>query len=274
MTYRVRVIVLRSLLLGVIALTVVLGANTVGAMIAKVEAQSLRAETASVPTVTIPPPSIPTLEDLPNPFNDQSQWLPPDRPTLAAVGCHEYAPAHPTNYDMRVAVDAGGNPVHNDPIVVLHETVGSASSAINTFQTAHYQDNDQVSYHSLIKRDGTIVCIVPPEMRAFGAGNSVFNGPNGPETVRTNAAFPASVNNFAYHTSLESPSDGRGNGRRHSGYTEAQYQSLAWLIAQTGVPDYRVTTHRDVDRSGNRLDPRSFDTQRFMALLHHYSGRG
>lgn len=182
----------------------------------------------------------------------------------------ENAPAHPTNYGERFTQDVNGRPVSNDLIVVIHETVGSASSAINTFQTPHPRDEDQVSYHSLIKRDGTVVYIVPPEMRAFGAGSSVFEGANGPETVRTNPAFASSVNNFAYHTSLETPADGRGNGSRHSGYTEAQYQSLAWVVAQTHVPDNRITTHRIVDRSGTRRDPRSFDSQRFMGLLRSY----
>ncbi len=182
----------------------------------------------------------------------------------------QQAPAHPTNYGERFLVDAGNQPVYNDLIAVIHETVGSADSAIRLFQTAHYRDSDQVSYHTLIRQDGTVVYVVPPERRAFGAGNSVFVGPNGVETVRTNAAFPPSVNNFAYHISLETPADGRGNRRTHSGYTEAQYRSLAWVIAQTQIPDERVTTHQTVDRSGNRLDPRSFDRQRFFTLLHSY----
>ena len=177
---------------------------------------------------------------------------------------------HPTNYEPRMARDLNGNPIHNEMIVVLHETVGSARSAINTFRNAHPNDSDQVSYHSLIQRDGTILYLVPPEMRAFGAGNSVFNGPNGAETVRLDPILPASVNNFAYHTSLESPPDGQGNGRTHSGYTNAQYQSLAWLIAQSTIPDIRITTHQAVDRSGTRHDPRSFDRQRFLTLLHGF----
>ena len=85
--------------------------------------------------------------------------------------------------------------------------------------------------------------------------------------------MPPSVNNFAYHVSLESPSDGRGNSRTHSGYTQAQYESLAWLMARTNIPDSRITTHRAVDRSGNRMDPRSFDSSRFLNLLHRYPTR-
>ncbi|MGK7891596.1 MAG: N-acetylmuramoyl-L-alanine amidase [Leptolyngbyaceae cyanobacterium] len=193
---------------------------------------------------------------------------------LVATGytpVEEVAPADPSNYGYRYLTDIDGNPVNNAMIVVLHETVGAASSAINTFQTPHTDENLQVSYHSLIRRNGNIVHIVHPQMRAFGAGNSVFEGSGGPETVRTHPIFPGSVNNFAYHTSLESPSDGRGNQRSHSGYTEAQYRSLAWLIAHLPVPDERITTHKAVDRSGSRMDPRSFDGQKFLRLLHGYN---
>ncbi|MEM0980694.1 MAG: peptidoglycan recognition family protein [Cyanobacteria bacterium P01_H01_bin.58] len=181
--------------------------------------------------------------------------------------------ADPSNYGDRYSSDAYGNPINNEFIAVLHETVGSAQSALNLFKTYHPNDNDQVSYHTLIGRDGTVYYIVPPEKRAYGAGNSVFDGPNGVESVLTNPAFAASVNNFAYHVSLETPSDGRGNGPRHSGYTQAQYESLAWLLARSSIPDARITTHRNVDRSGNRQDPRSFDFDRFFSLLHRYPSR-
>ncbi|MBE9157716.1 N-acetylmuramoyl-L-alanine amidase [Nodosilinea sp. LEGE 06152] len=194
----------------------------------------------------------------------QAQAAPPRQVT---------ALADPSNYGDRYATDIDGRILQNDFIAVLHETVGSAQSAINLFRTHHPRDQDQVSYHALIGRDGTIYYIVPPEKRAFGAGNSVFNGPNGPETVRTNAAFPPSVNNFAYHISLETPGDGMNNRRSHSGYTQAQYASLAWLLAQTTIPDSRITTHQAIDRSGNRMDPRSFNGQGFFALLRRYPTR-
>lgn len=181
--------------------------------------------------------------------------------------------ADPTNYGDRFLTDISGQVVRNDFIAVLHETVGSAQSALNLFRTRHPRDQDQVSYHALIGRDGTVYYIVPPEKRAFGAGNSVFDGPNGPETVRTNAAFPPSVNNFAYHVSLETPGDGFNNRRSHSGYTQAQYNSLAWLLAQTTIPDNRITTHQAVDRSGNRIDPRSFNSSSFFGQLRRYPTR-
>ncbi|WP_448572214.1 N-acetylmuramoyl-L-alanine amidase [Trichothermofontia sp.] len=202
---------------------------------------------------------------------------PPQQRTPVPNALAAYAPkqavalAHPTNYGDRVRVDVYGKPVHNALLVVLHETVGSAASTVGFFQTPHYRDAEQASYHTLIDLAGTIVYIVPPEKRAYGAGNSVFEGPNGPEAVTTKIGLPPSVNNFAYHISLETPSDGFHNGARHSGYTEAQYQSLAWLVAQTGVPADRITTHAAVDRSGERQDPRSFDRDRFVTQWHFYT---
>jgi N-acetylmuramoyl-L-alanine amidase len=182
----------------------------------------------------------------------------------------EVAIAHPTNFGRRFMQDLSGRSVNNDAIVVLHETVGSAQSTINYFQTPHPNDDDQVSYHTLIKDDGTIVYLVPPDRRAFGAGNSLFVSNNSSEAVQTNPDFPPSVNNFAYHISLVTPPDGRDNASRHSGYTRAQYQSLAWLVAKTGIPDSRITTHKGVDRSRQRQDPRSFEGEYFLRLLSFY----
>ncbi len=177
----------------------------------------------------------------------------------------------PSNYGDRYLQDINGNPADLEPLIVLHETVGSAASAINLFRTFHSQDDDQASYHTLIRQDGTVVYLVPPEKRAFGAGDSIFVGSNGSETVRTHPTFPPSVNNFAYHISLESPPDGYDNTSGHSGYTPNQYQSLAWLVAKTGVSDERITTHRLVDRSGLRTDPRTFSFAQFFKLLQTYT---
>jgi N-acetyl-anhydromuramyl-L-alanine amidase AmpD len=187
--------------------------------------------------------------------------------------------ANATNYGERVSQDGNGKPVYNQPIVVLHETTASASSAVNTFQNFHDNDKDQTSYHTLIRLDGAVIYLVPPDKRAFGAGNSVFESPNGVETVQTNPNLPPSVNNFAYHVSLETPPDGWGTKEsEHSGYTNSQYYSLAWLIAQSQVPNNRVTTHRAVDRSGQRIDPRTFDFDKFFNILNTYRqstrGRG
>lgn len=185
----------------------------------------------------------------------------------------EAAQADATNYGDRYATDIYGNALNNDWLIVLHETVGTADGAIRTFQTPHPNDDDQVSYHTLIRLNGTIVYIVPPEKRAYGAGNSAFRTANGIETVRTDPRFPPSVNNFAYHISLETPPDGHHDNPTHSGYTREQYQALAWLISRTPVPDDRITTHQAVDQSGSRMDPRSFNAQQFFTLLHAFPER-
>ncbi|MBO3461655.1 peptidoglycan recognition protein family protein [Aetokthonos hydrillicola Thurmond2011] len=195
--------------------------------------------------------------------------------TIASV--RQYRPkykiawANPTNYGDRFNRDVNGVAVNNQPIIVLHETDASASSVINFFQEPHQDESVQASYHTMIQLDGTVVYIVPPEKRAFGAANSEFNGSYGLEAVQTNPQLPSSVNNFAYHVSLETPPDGHMNTEpTHSSYTEAQYRSLAWLIAQSNVPDERITTHKAVDRSGQKIDPRSFDFDKFFNLLHEY----
>jgi hypothetical protein len=178
--------------------------------------------------------------------------------------------ADSTNYGQRFIKDALGKLAEHAPIVVLHETVGSVSSAVNFFQTPHPYDDDQVSYHTLVGLDGTVYYLVPPDKRAFGAGNSAFVGSAGEESVKTNPDLPASVNNFAYHISLETPADGDNNNSSHSGYTSPQYQSLAWIVAKTSVPPERITYHKIVDRSGSRQDPRSFNAQTFLQLLENY----
>ncbi len=185
---------------------------------------------------------------------------------------HENIAIDPSNYGERYTKDIHGLPVNHQPIIVIHETSYSASSAINFFQTPNQDEKVQASYHALIKLDGTVVYLVPSEKRAFGAGNSVFEGDYGAETVQTNPNLPPSVNNFAYHVSLETPADSWGDDKNetHSSYTQLQYNSLAWLIAQSQIPDRRITTHRLVDRSGRKLDPINFDFNRFFNFLHLY----
>lgn len=186
---------------------------------------------------------------------------------------YEIAWANSTNFGERFAKDVYGNFLTNPPIIVIHETAATASSTINFFKTPHDDESVQASYHSMIALDGTVVYLVPPEKRAFGAANSVFEGALGSETVQTNPHLPPSVNNFAYHIGLETPPSGLDANTKesaHSGYTDAQYYSLAWLVAQSNVPDERITTHKAVDRSGQKIDPRSFDSEKFLNILHSF----
>lgn len=178
-----------------------------------------------------------------------------------------YHPAHPTNYDQRMRLDANGNPVLNIPmIIVLHETVVSEEETLNLFRTSHNDDDSQASYHMLIPEDGRRVRIVADANRAFGAGNSAFQN----YSIRLKPGAAGSINNIALHLSLVSPSDGRGDAPTHSGYSDRQYQSAAGQVllwqAHYGIPLNRLTTHRAVDQSKTRTDPRSFAWDQFLAV--------
>ncbi|WP_216903052.1 peptidoglycan recognition family protein [Synechococcus sp. CCY 9618] len=166
----------------------------------------------------------------------------------------------PSNYGERFRRDAFGRPVDPTPqVVVLHETVYGIDSAVNTFMTPHPRDEDQVSYHTLIGLDGQVVEALDPSKRAFGSGNSAFDG----RWVVTNPEVGGSINNFALHLSLETPIDGEDDAPAHSGYTSAQYDAMAIVLARWmrryGIPAGHITTHRHVDLGGERMDPRSFD---------------
>jgi N-acetyl-anhydromuramyl-L-alanine amidase AmpD len=177
----------------------------------------------------------------------------------------------PSNYAERLSHDAFGNPLSTRPsLVVLHETVFGLQSALNTFLSANSRDEDQVSYHLLIGEKGNAVQALDPSKRAYGAGYSAFAG----EWVVTNPELDGSVNNFALHVSLETPLDGEDNAESHSGYSSAQYDTLAVALAdwmqRFKIPPERITTHRHVDLGHERADPRSFDwdalQQRLAAL--------
>ena len=174
----------------------------------------------------------------------------------------------PTNFGKRFRRDAFGRAVDPTPrLVVLHETVYGMNSAIQTFRTPHPNDGDQVSYHALIGEDGQVIQLLDPSKRAFGAGNSAFNG----QWVVTNPKVGGSVNNFALHVSLETPLDGENDNAGHSGYSSAQYDALAALLAdwmgRYPITFETITTHRAVDLGGERADPRSFNWQALQERL-------
>lgn len=181
-----------------------------------------------------------------------------------AIPAEQLKPADPSNFGERETRDAWGRRLQSHPmVIVLHETVISGPQTVALFQTYHPEDDQQVSYHLLIERDGSRLRIVPDQKRAFGAGMSAF----GDVTLRTKPASVGSINNIALHISLVSPEDGRDDRDGHSGYTDAQYKSLAGQVllwqAAFGIPMTRVTTHAAVDRSHSRYDPRSFRWDRF-----------
>ena len=176
--------------------------------------------------------------------------------------------AAPTNYGERVHLDAQGQRIDPTPaVIVLHETVYSLGSAINTFTTPHPNDADQASYHTLVGQKGEIVQVVDPSKRAYGAGHSAFDG----RWVFTSKHFSGSLNNFALHVSLETPPDGATSGQQHSGYTPAQYDALSRVLAdwmvRYKIEPHAITTHRHVDLGNARSDPRSFDWSALQTRL-------
>ena len=173
-----------------------------------------------------------------------------------------------TNFGERYDKDAYGRVIDATPrVVVLHETVYSLSSALNTFMTPHPRDEDQVSYHTLVGQDGRVLDLVDPLSRAYGAGFSAFLG----EWAITNRKLKGSINNFALHLSLETPPSGANANRSHVGYTSKQYDALALVLSgwirSFNLPPAAITTHRHVDLGGERDDPRSFDWSKLQTRL-------
>jgi len=198
--------------------------------------------------------------------NDLKPWSSKEISSCATkikMPAEERQLADSSNYGKRDSRDYLGRRLESQPrFVVIHETVMGEKDTISLFKTNHPNDSDQVSYHMLVARDGRLIRIVPDENRAYGAGMSHVMG----STLRAKKDSAGSINNVALHISLVSPA-GFENSDSHTGYTEAQYTSLAKQILkwqmQYGIPMSRVTTHYAVDRSHSRYDPRSFHWDKF-----------
>ena len=202
-------------------------------------------------------------------INDDQAGQPVEMECLSSSHPEFQALADPTNYGPRQATDWKGRTVANSPsLIVLHETVVDESTALALFRSPHNSDAQQASYHVLIGRDGRRIRLVPDSERAYGAGDSDFEG----MAVQLKPGLRPSLNNIALHVSLVSPTDGADGDRlRHSGYTSAQYRSLSAQIAQWkglyGIELSSVVTHQEVDRSGSRRDPRSFNWNQLVQGL-------
>lgn len=228
-----------------------------------------RTSSGQVPEAALSPPpaagrAVPAPTALPSAGAPSAAITGSSRTTLscpADAAPEVAAPADSSNYGRRLAVDWQGRPVPSAPaLIVLHETVVDERTALDLFRRRHGDDGQQASYHVLIGRDGRRIRVVPDAERAFGAGDSEFAG----MAVQLKQGLRPSINNVALHVSLVSPADGvDGEAAGHSGYTPEQYRSLASQIAEWqagyGIPASSVVTHQEVDRSGSRRDPRSFD---------------
>ena len=109
----------------------------------------------------------------------------------------------------------------------------------------------RVSAHALIRRDGSITQYVPFGMRAWHAGQSQYQGRSG-------------CNDFSIGIELE--------GTDETPYTDAQYESLAALIAALlatypTLSGQRIAGHSDI-APGRKTDPgAAFDWQRIRKLF-------
>lgn len=141
--------------------------------------------------------------------------------------------------------------------MVIHESFIPYRQAL-----AYCQSNlVKGSYHTIIKLDGSVVKLADPTLKCYGAGPSSYKYPNGlKEEVN------GSVDPFAYHVCLISPINANDSLDHHEGYTDEQYESLAWVLSRTGLPWERFTTHKAIDDTGTATDPRSLDTGRLYYL--------
>lgn len=119
-------------------------------------------------------------------------------------------------------------------LVVLHET----TTDIQTLLDLHEDPEFFASYHVIIRRDGCLINLVPPDMKAYAAADSKFLNNEG-----IIEEIEGSVDDFSYHIALESSKSAKGV---HLGYTKQQYNSLAWLLKATGVEFNRIALHGEL----------------------------
>lgn len=138
----------------------------------------------------------------------------------------------------------GGRMAKGDPKgIVLHHT-GSRGEDGDIWWLSHAHPNP-VSINQLIKRDGTIVQIVPNDGIAWHAGTSVLNG-------------RADCNSWCIGIEICNAGDGTEL------YTDAQYEAVAQTIAYNCVvyriPDRNVSSHARVALPpGRKNDPINWD---------------
>lgn len=125
------------------------------------------------------------------------------------------------------------------PIVVLHDSNGPAENALSWSLDSRVKG----AYHTVIRRAGDIVYLIPSWRKASACGPSSYKGQaiNDPEGPRL--SVNGSVDPFAYSICLEGPMP----------YTVEQYYSLSYLISRMSVTREQVVIHGDV------LDPEVAD---------------
>jgi N-acetylmuramoyl-L-alanine amidase len=134
--------------------------------------------------------------------------------------------------------------------VVLHATADGGSEA--GAEGWLCDPRARASAHLHIRRDGTVVRLLPDARRAWHAGESAWRGRH-------------DVNSFSLGWELANRNDGR------EPFTGAQYAATARLAAHyvaQGLPADAFVSHARVALPpGRKTDPAGFDWERFRALL-------
>ncbi|WOL31303.1 N-acetylmuramoyl-L-alanine amidase [Microcoleus phage My-WqHQDG] len=112
------------------------------------------------------------------------------------------------------------------PIVVLHDSNGPGDNALSW----SLDNRIKGSYHSLIRRDGEVVYLIPAWVKASACGPSSYITDDGRVSIN------GSVDPFAYSICLEGPMP----------YTVEEYYSLSYLISLMGITREQVVVHDDV----------------------------
>ena len=130
--------------------------------------------------------------------------------------------------------------------IVLHATAdGGSEAGAESWMT---EQISSASAHLHLRRDGTVVRLVPDTRRAWHAGVSRWRGRSG-------------VNDFSLGWEIANRNDGR------EPYTDAQYAVLARLAAhyvRQGLPLEAFVSHAAIALpKGRKTDPAGFDWTRF-----------
>jgi len=134
--------------------------------------------------------------------------------------------------------------------IVLHATgEDTKRGVVEAFLDPH----EHKSAHFIVSRDGSVLQMVPVELRAWHAGNSELGGVN-------------EVNDYSIGIGMVN----RNNGRER--YTKAQYVSVAKLIDQIRmiytVPNDRIVSHAQIALPpGRKNDPDGFNFQHLFVKM-------
>jgi LysM repeat protein len=139
-------------------------------------------------------------------------------------------------------------------LACLHQTANAKATAIEERTYANRADSHGPSATAYIDRDGTIVRALDPTKYAAWSQGDVASPNTRIPTITAAVASGVNMNEWV-HESIEC------SGAGHEPFTDAQFESVAQLIAAankaTGLPVNRstVVVHADINSVSRRSDP-------------------